>query len=456
MSDVFCILPWIHLQTKPAGEIKPCCRFDIKHPDYKIKGSEFKFDKFNVDNISFTGALNSPEWDEIRQTIVAGNPVPGCRKCYQEETSTLPEVKNVRRKNKSMREKANLMWNENNQEQLADPNQTNKIRYIELAFGNHCNLKCRTCNGSLSTTWYDDDNKLASYYSDRKFHKAVINVDNNWDIEDFRDVEEIKFTGGEPMLHPNFIEAIDMIISTGRQDQIILDIFSNASWVPKEKVLSRLKQFKKVIVNLSVDGVGPVNDYIRFPSEWHIVESSVREWLITEKNDPERIYIKWAPVLSIFNVWTFHKMLEWWFGLQKEISNKEWWDVLVRYYGSDFTTMIINILYDPKYLSPTLYPAKKLLVHKLVTHRDALLEQMNNSNVDHDQKWLAELGLYRIYTNVVNALHANEDVNDEQLKLFVEYTVDLDKIRGQDLRRNLPDLWKRIAGTIEYKGRIHE
>ena len=53
MSKTFCILPWMHIQTKPDGQMKPCCRFDIKHPQYKTENG-YKFDKFNVDKFSFT------------------------------------------------------------------------------------------------------------------------------------------------------------------------------------------------------------------------------------------------------------------------------------------------------------------------------------------------------------------------------------------------------------------
>jgi hypothetical protein len=456
MSNTFCVLPWIHAQTKPDGQIKPCCRFDHSHKDYILSDKTNKFDKFNINNVTFNDALNSQEWQEIRNSMLAGEQVAGCRKCYQEEYgSGVPQPKNIKRNHKSMRVKENWMWNEDNQNNIIDKNNI-RIRYLELAFGNHCNLKCRTCNGILSTTWYDDDNKLAKYYADRKFHKEVVNVESEWNVNDFIHVEEIKFTGGEPMLHPDFIKTIDMIISTGRQHLITLDIFTNASWIPREKILSRLMQFKQVTINLSVDGLGYVNDYIRFPSEWTTVNDSVREWLVAETKDTERLCVKWAPVISVMNVWSFHKMLEWWFLLQKEIGGKEWWDVLVRSHGLALTTMIINTVSDPAYLKPSLFPKKFLLNQKLNAHRDSLIQEMNNyeHEIAAGVKWNAELTLFGFYSKVLSAL--NEDLDMEQLKIFVEYTADLDKLRGQDIRIDLHHLWKRIEGMIEYKGRINE
>ena len=98
MSKTFCILPWIHAQTKPNGQIKPCCRFDHKNLEYKTKDG-YKFDRFNINNedMTFTAALNSPEWRSIRNDMLNGEQVPGCRKCDQEEDFAFNEIYKNRR-----------------------------------------------------------------------------------------------------------------------------------------------------------------------------------------------------------------------------------------------------------------------------------------------------------------------------------------------------------------------
>jgi hypothetical protein len=52
----------------------------------------------------------------------------------------------------------------------------------------------------------------------------------------------------------------------------------------------------------------------------------------------------------------------------------------------------------------------------------------------------------------VGALYAPAD--PIMLKTFIEYTADLDKLRGQDLRTDIPFLWDKIKGHVEYKGRM--
>ena len=447
----------MHLQTKPNGQIKPCCRFDHRHPEYK-QDHGYKFDKHNINRSTFTEALNSPEWEEIRQTILAGEKVPGCRKCYAEEDLKYNDVfKNEKRRVRSMRNKENYRWNKANQEELQQDDKT--IRYLELTMGNYCNLKCRTCTGDLSSTWVDEEAVLSKYYDDRQVYK-VFNVENSVAPEDFAHIEEIKFTGGEPMLHPNFIKILDTIIASGRQNEIILDIFTNASWVPKAKVLDRLKQFKQIHINLSVDGVGKVNDYVRAPSKWEFVEDSIITWLQQEVEFPTQYIIKWCPCISVYNIWQFDKMVSWWFNMQEEVKGKDWYNCITYYYTtSDGTVaaqlnMIINVVHDPKYLSPSLYPIKRVLTETFVVQKHKWIREVKESTLEHDLKWQTELHLETIFNKVVGKLR--EEANQDLLNVFINYTADLDKLRSEDLREAIPELWNEIKDLVEYKGRINE
>lgn len=455
----FCILPYMHAQTKPNGQIKPCCRFDHKHLDYKLPDGRFKFDKFNINNsLSFTDALFSEEWQDIRDAMEKGEPVSGCRKCYQEEDFAYNNIdKNQKNYIKSMRGKENWFWNNDNQQAITSKNQIGKIRYLELALGTYCNLKCRTCTADLSSSWVQDEAALSKKYPDRKIYNHLPTLESNWNVKDFECVEEIKFTGGEPMLHPNFIRIIDLIIDTGRSDQIDLDIFTNVSWIPKDKVLSRLRKFRTVCINLSIDGLGKVNDYVRAPSEWPIVEDSVKHWLIEEKTFPNKFVIKWAPCISIYNIWQFDKMIEWWFGLQESIKDKNWWESITYTQNNgdieiSQLTSVINIVHDPKYLSAALYPDKAALTNRILLTKRKFVSKIEAAIADEKDRWAVKLHIEGMFNKVIGALTLPIDSN--LLKTFIEYTADLDNLRGEDLRTAIPELWNRINDRVEYKGRL--
>lgn len=454
-SKSFCVLPWIHAQAKPNGQIKPCCRFDHRHKDYK-RGDEWVWDKFNINKgMTFKQAVMSKEWQEIRDSMLENKEVPGCRKCYSEQVRNLDNKKRAR----SMRVKENWFWNKNNQFEIEHPNKLGELRYLELALGNYCNLKCRTCTADLSSTWTEEENILSKYYEDR-FAKPVFHVDQNWKKEDFEYIEEIKFTGGEPMLHPNFIKVIDIILETGRADSVNLDIFTNCSWIPREKVLERLKKFKSVRINLSIDGVGKVNDYVRAPSKWEVVETSVKEWINQETQHDSIFTIKWAPCLSLYNVWQFTDMVDWWTKLQIEYKGKGFWDSITRDNLSPTErikqlNMLVNIVHDPVYLSPSLYPDKDILIEKILKQKEKFYQKLiNEFNGTDEDRWLIEMHFDSIYDKVISTIKKDTDL--VQLKKFAQYTADLDMLRNQDIRIELPEVWDVIKNLVEYKGRIND
>src|SRR6056300_1503108 len=171
--------------------------------------------------------------------MLSGEKIEGCEKCYWEEENT----------GTSMRQDFNETYNIEN----IKTDEYN-LGFLEATFGNYCNLSCRTCNGGLSTHWHKDEAELQGLIDFRdKGNTEKVNVDFEWKPSDFSDTTRIKFTGGEPMLHPDFIKFLDTVIAGGNAENINLEVFTNASWVPKEKILDRLVQFKNVNICMSVD-----------------------------------------------------------------------------------------------------------------------------------------------------------------------------------------------------------
>ena len=46
------------------------------------------------------------------------------------------------------------------------------------------------------------------------------------------------------------------------------------------------------------------------------------------------------------------------------------------------------------------------------------------------------------------------DRDKSNLNEFINYSADLDKLRNQDIRKSIPELWEQIADKVEYKGKI--
>jgi MoaA/NifB/PqqE/SkfB family radical SAM enzyme len=89
------------------------------------------------------------------------------------------------------------------------------------------------------------------------------------------DLVQISFTGGEPMLMPEVGEVIDYLVDAGRAPHLGVMMATNATRLDAA-MLDQLQGFKALRLYVSLDGVGPVYDYIRPPARWARVEANVR------------------------------------------------------------------------------------------------------------------------------------------------------------------------------------
>ncbi len=417
ITNTTCVLPWIHFSLKPNGDIKPCCRFVTYHDDE----TSAQYLNFNVSNYNnATDVLKSTQFENIRQKMLNGDRISGCKKCYMEE-----EIHGS-----SMRHGVN---EEYDVESVVGENQLG-LQFLEVGFGNYCNLACRSCGADLSTSWFEDDRVLSKYY-DRDIQTKIKNSKFLWKSDDFKTVTYIKFTGGEPMLHPNFIKFLDVIISGGHHTHITLEVFTNCSWDPKDKILNRLKKFQNVKIYLSVDGMGEVNNYIRHYSNWETVERSLLTWLTLEKTTINFSLIL-TPTISIYNIFDIKDLLFYWKKIRTDVGLE-----LTRENGN----IIANIVTYPEYISLQLLPDKDQIIKELELYT-------NN-------KEIYTIPLERI----VEVLKSKNKVN-HTLEYFLNYTADLDKLRNQSLENSIPKLWNylnnyfnKISVDIkDFKGKINE
>ena len=408
-----CVLPWIHTSVKPNSEAKPCCRFQHYLPEHKdIK-------KVNViDYKTPQEILNSDAYKTLREKMLRGETIPGCSKCYREEA----------RQGHSMRIGE---WANYDSENIVNNNDL-KLRYLEVAFGNYCNLACRTCNSELSTNWYEDDVELYKKrnYQDRKPWQKVTDVEYNWSGEELSELVQIKFTGGEPMLHPNFIKFIDILIQSDVAKNITLEIFTNCSWIPKEKILSRLSKFKSLQICMSIDGFGKINDYLRHKSKWETVHASLLAWLDYEK-DNDNVQAILSPTISIYNMFDAF-----------ELADKYAQYRIARGLSVELKDMKISTAVFPEYVNFRNVADKP----KALNYLDKLFNHYVKNFPDKESEWGARHHtVNRMYTKIKNELkNEKKGVHDK----FVTFIRDLDELRKQRLRDYIPNLYDYLEECV--------
>ena len=84
----------------------------------------------------------------------------------------------------------------------------------------------------------------------------------------------MKFTGGEPFLNPHLLKVLDHIPDS-QKSKCILHFSTNLTKI-NEAILNLLDKFKETWISVSVEGIGDVLEYARFPHKWSNLENNLK------------------------------------------------------------------------------------------------------------------------------------------------------------------------------------
>ena len=449
-NESFCVLPWMHIQYKPNGQSKACCRYDNinERKEYEADKNSDKLlsmvpsrSKLVIQKSSMEESFYSNYWDTLREYTADNKKISGCHKCYKEEQVD-GEVAT------SMRLGSSILYNDGYLHKKPRYNNP-AIEFLEVGFGNYCNLACLSCNSTLSTTWHDDEvelNKISSASLKRDVFPKLENLKFLPNEETLKTLKIIKFTGGEPMINPEFIKFIDLICEQGRPEQISLEIYTNCSYIPSPKLLANLVRFKSIQLNLSIDAYGPANDYIRFGSQWQgnnkqTVSNSMNFWLDQGK-EHENIHVIMSTTLSLLNVFEIPHLVEEWMTTFKESGNK-----IVMHRNTslplDYDGFFkLQMAFDPKYIDMNVLP--KEYYNDIINW---CLGYEANFNKKHPEFQFIPESINASLSKLKHAANrAKGDV--ENAKLFLEYLEKMDAVRGNSAEQSIPEVVRKVKDFL--------
>lgn len=160
------------------------------------------------------------------------------------------------------------------------------LKHLHVRVGNKCNLRCVMCGPGSSNQWYDAyaiitgqknfDVADHTYHLIKNKHGHRLDSDNfNFhEHQELLDIvhahahtlESLTFHGGEPMLSKSHNAIISTLVNQDAAKNIALSYHTNMTIMPT--VLDDMQQFKSVLMMMSIDGVGEINDAIRWPSKY--------------------------------------------------------------------------------------------------------------------------------------------------------------------------------------------
>lgn len=243
----YCHLPFRGMQIASDSTLKPCCLYKPHlSPDYKSTSIE-NFDTWWTQDLL-----------DLRKTVSDNNIDPGCSACY-----THP-----------LRQVTNKIFSIKPKHQVADTPE-----WIEINFGNYCNLKCIMCHPYNSSQIEQEYNSNIETYNKNNFSYAIQPASTKWwdDPKIFQRVVEIcknavniNFSGGEPMLGPMHA-LLDVL-----PDNAKISINTNLTKL-SDKVLASITRFKNCSIQVSLDGTEHHHEYIRWGSKWNVIDTNIKK-----------------------------------------------------------------------------------------------------------------------------------------------------------------------------------
>lgn len=282
-SKVFCMLPWLHLNVTPKGDIYPCCNQDYATPLASTKTTTLK-DAFNIESIK-----------ELRRDMLNERPNKICEYCYKHEATTPYSFRGYSIEQFSDRFDELVPFT--NPDGSVDEF---KMHYYDIRFSNICNFKCRTCGAEFSSTWAAE-NRLSN-----KKHPILFHADDGKGalldevLSHVHNMDLAYFAGDEPLITEEHYLILEEMIRQGRTD-ITLRYNTNASSIKFKHydILDLWKNFKKVELSCSIDHYGDRAEWLRHGTDWGQVEANL---LSFRKLDYVDFQIN--TVFSIFNYLT--------------------------------------------------------------------------------------------------------------------------------------------------------
>lgn len=281
MNDTLCKFAWSGITSTIINTFRPCCRFPLDDNNQYPTTEQ-------IINQGVT-ALDNTFFVQLRKDMLEGTPRVECQKCYVEEQSNM----------ESMRQKANNLLSVS-----ANNTHFEKLEFLEISLDNLCNLECRMCSSRFSTKLqtrdrYLQENGIEGYFVNNVSYKTLELMDSL----DLSHLRMIKMLGGEPLISPNLYKFLEKI---PKPENVNLLIITNATSIPSNKTLNKLKQFKSVKFDFSIDGIYDYNDYQRVGSKF---ENIIANMLELSKILPEEHSIH--SVYSSLNMFGFDTSTKW-------------------------------------------------------------------------------------------------------------------------------------------------
>lgn len=416
ISPSFCAAKWYNATTWLGSGTTASCH----HPQaHKIPLEEIRVDVSAIHNTKHKKLM--------RKMMLEGERPRECEYCWKIEdigNDTVSDrvFKTIIYTDEQIANTSKLKWDTNV-----------NLKTFEISFDRVCNLACSYCNASFSTTWAKDiknngpyqnlvSDGAGAFQQDGAWVAPYKNDDENpyidafwtwWDNGLSKDLEEIRITGGEPLMSGNTWKLFEWF--QNQDTNMRFAINSNLIAKPEtiDKLINQSKNIKDFYLYTSCESVGVHAEYIRDGLNY-------RMWKDNLIRVQQEANIKGLHVMMTINslcLFSITEFLDEMYEL-KQMSN------------SENPTVSLNLLRFPSFQSPLALP------DHIKNYCRKKLENWYNS-VKSNPLWheFEKASIERLidYLNIVDAPHRRTSNKITLWRDFKTFYAEYDKRRGKSL-----------------------
>lgn len=261
---IWCPLAFNGLLSTLEGRYHTCCYASQNSFDPST-GKEINRETYTIDD-----AFNNEYFRSIRRNLKNGVKDKNCDICWREEENGVEsgrqhEIKRLH--------------------DITPDFENKQLKYLDIALGNQCNLRCRSCNTFDSSKWAKEHFDLelkdsgVSYKDFKKSRKFLEKTDSKI-VKSLLEhnlpyIDYLSFLGGEPFLMKSTWYILEYSVEKGYAKNIHLVFDTNATFWDYQKI-NILNKFKKVTLRLSIDGIRNRFEYLRYPASWDTVLKNIQ------------------------------------------------------------------------------------------------------------------------------------------------------------------------------------
>jgi len=434
LSPSFCGAKWYNATIWLGSGMTTSCHHP---PAHQIDAEKLKDNPRSLHN--------TPQKKQDRAKMIAGERPAGCEYCWKIEDMGRDAVSDRVYKSK--------IYPDAELERAFNTPITEDVdlKTLEIAFDKTCNFACSYCNPAFSTTWAKDIKQNGPYknlISDGRNHfthshdgAQLYKLEETnpyieaffkwWETDLHKTLDELRITGGEPMMSPSLWRLLDWFETQGERINPNMRLAINSNLVPKaelfEKFIDKCKRIKNLHIYTSNESTYAHADYIRDGTDY-------TSWYVNVVNVINQI----RPA-GLHNMCTINALcLE---------SLPQFLDVIVRnkldakrVYGVD-VNFTLNILRFPSFQSPLVLP------DYLRTEFRDNLSQWLDTNIEHCELMeVAHVQRLIDYIDIVKTPHSEAFDLPRLRSDFKNFYKQYDKRRGKDFVKTFARIGKWYNG----------